>query len=622
MAWKTQTKKRWYRHWLLWTLAILAVAVFFGWRKAKGRYQRWNAGRQVRHGEESIARGDFKHAMLEARSALEVNPMDPAATRIMARGLEGAGAAAMAMTWRSRLDSLVPGDPENLLAWAADSMKAGDLAATERVLGMIDPARQSAVFHGIAAQLSMARRDIPAAEKHWTEAVRMDPKNDQYRLPLAKIQLHSPDSQLRTAATSTLKELGEKKPRNVEAIRILLGEALRHEDWKQADALSASLVSDPSATFAEKLDRLAALRKMDTQDAPGYLTELRKEALTNPNDLYLLFMWMNQHDLALMVSEWARTLPPDVIGVPPTCVAVADAYVRGSEWQRLKEYLDERAWGEWDYMRRAFLARAQERLNEVEMAVQEWQDGISAARSRGDATLRLERMVRLAIGWGWEQRAQEVMWGMAGSPNCPRWMLDALWLIAIENKDTAQLQKLAGILAQADSKSAVFRNNFAFFSLLIRSEDGNPHREAERLFTENPGDASIAVTRALSLSQQGKIADAVALTGSIPAAELKKPQIALYHAIFLTAAGESAKAAEFLAVAQDRKMFPEEKTMLERARLGVAKAAGERDVAEAVKVARAARAARDLEASKAVDAARTARAAQAAQESVQSPARQ
>ena len=55
-------------------------------------------------------------------------------------------------------------------------------------------------------------------------------------------------------------------------------------------------------------------------------------------------------------------------------------------------------------------------------------------------------------------------------------MPDALWLIAIENSDTAQLQKLAGILAKADSKSATLRNNYAFFSLLVHSEDGNPHR--------------------------------------------------------------------------------------------------------------------------------------------------
>jgi hypothetical protein len=356
-------------------------------------------------------------------------------------------------------------------------------------------------------------------------------------------------------------------------------------------------------------------------------------------------MWMNQNNLAMMVSEWSRTLERDIIGVTPVCVAVADAYARSSDWQRLREFLDGGAWGEQEYLRRAFLSRALERLDEPEAGATEWNDGLSAARSRGDSRERLDRMVRLAIGWGWTHRAQEVMWSLAGTPACPRWILDRLWLVAIEKKDAAQLQKLAGVLARVDSKSVIFRNDFAFYSLLIRSDNGNPHGEAEKLFTENPGDQSVLLTRALSLYVQGDPAGAAALTGSLPAEALKRPRTALYHAIFLTAAGESAKASEFVTVAQDWKMFPEEKTMLDRAKTIATKAAGdqeiattakamraakvardleaEKEIAASAKALRAAKAARDLEAEKAVVAARAerlAKAAQAAQEAAQSPA--
>ncbi len=227
--------------------------------------------------------------------------------------------------------------------------------------------------------------------------------------------------------------------------------------------------------------------------------------------------------------------------------------------------------------------------------------GFHAAHRKGGAHRRELEM---------EQRAEQVMWTLAASPGCPRWVLTpsgASW----NRSDTAQLQKLAGILAQADSKSAIVRNRYAFFTLLIRSEAGNPHREAEKLFNENPGNAAIAITRGLSLHQQGKHAEAVAVTGSLPSEELQKPQVALYHAIFLTAAG-SDEAAEFLPVAQEWKMFAEERALLERAQLAVTKAADELSVAEATKAAKASRAARELEADKAVEAARAARAAQSA----------
>jgi hypothetical protein len=573
MSWSIQ-KKRWYHHWLVWAVVVLSVACFLGWPKARAQFRRWNAGRQVHHAEERIAQGDFRQAMLAARSALDANPMDPKATRIMAVALEGGGAAAMAAQWRSRLDSITPGNLENILAWASDSLKGGDVAAAERILAMLKPAPvNDATYHATAAEVAAAKHDSAGTELHWAEAARLDPGDGRYRLRLAILRLGSRSAATHDAAVETLREFSVGTPEKLQALRALLADAANFRDWRRAYEFTNALVAEPGSTFQDKLTRLATLRAMKAAEATGYLTELRNGTLSNPGELYLLLMWMNQHDLALLVADWARTLPQDVTGLPPVCVAVADAYVRSSDWQRLREFLDERTWAEWDYMRRAFLARALERLDEGEQAAQEWKDGISAARSRADARERLERMVRLAIGWGWEQRAQEVMWSMAGSPNCPRWMLDALWLIEIENKDAVKLQKLAGILAQADAKSVEFRNNYAFFSLLVRSDDGNPHREAERLFNENPGNAAIAVTRGLSLCLQGKPTDAAGITGSLPPAELAKPQVALYHAIFLTAAGDTAKAAGFIPVAQGWKMFAEEKSLLDRVKLAAAKVA-------------------------------------------------
>lgn len=613
MAWAQQKHRRWYSHWALWTILILGAGVFLAWPRLKGCYQSWNAGNQVRQAEESLAGRDYKRAVMTARIVLSVDPSNVGATRIVAEALEAIGSPE-AVQWRNRLDSLMPGNVENLLAWAADTMKAGDLEATERVLGMIAPdARETAPWHEINAQLSMAKRDAGTAEKHWAEAVQLDPKQDRYRLLLATLRMRSPDAGLRIDAMAVLTELSEKSPRNVGALRILLDEALRTEDWKKAESLSKSLTEEATVTFGDKLTRLATLRRMNTQDAPGYLVELRNGALSKPEEFYTLLMWMNENQLSMLVSEWVRTLPQDVIGAPPVCVAVADAYVRAGEWKKLRFFLEDHAWGDLDYFRRAFLARALDRLDEPEQSAQEWKDGLAAARSRQDSTMRIERLARVALTWKWEQRAEEVLWLLAGTPGCSRWVLDHLWALSWSRSDTAQLHKLAGALVQADSKSAVLRNHYAFFSLLVRSEQGSPHREAERLFNENPGNAAIAVTRGLSLHLQGNFVGAAAITGSLPPAELAKPQIALYHAIFLTAAGESAKAGEFLTAAQDWKMFPEEKTLLERANQSRANDAGEMEIAEAAKVARAQRAAREAEGDKAVGIARAARAARAAQ---------
>lgn len=637
MAWRSRNKIHWYNHWALWTILVVASVSLLAWPKLKGRYQRWTDARQVRQAEEYVAQGEFKRAILEARGVLQRNPLDIGATEVMAKALEGVGSGALAVPWRSRLDRLRPGNDENLLAWAEDAMKAGDVTGAERILGMLKPgAKANARYNVAAAEVATARRDDELAALHWAEASRMEPKEDLYRLRLAGVRLASKSPDVRAGAVAALKELSAKSARAADAFRVLLADATNSGEWTKAREYADTLVATRGSIFQDKLTRLAVLRQIKSRDATGYLTDLRNEGLQNPPDLYMLLMWMNQHDLALLVADWARTLPRDIVGRPPVCVAVADGYVRSSDWKTLLAFLEENSWAEWEYMRRAFLARATERLADAERSAQEWKDGMAAARGRVDSRDRLERMARLAIGWGWEQRAQEVMWGMAGTPGCPRWMLDALWLIAIENADTAQLQKLAGLLTKADPKSLVFRNNYAFYSLLTRADEGDPHREAERLFNENRGNAAIVLTRALSLYLQGKAADAAVLTGGLSAEEVKNPQAALYHAIFLTAIGESAKAQEFVAGAHGRKMFPEEKTMLERARLEAGKAAEEasiaersrairaakaakeaaeaKELAEAARAARAAKAAMDLEKEKAVEQARAARAAKAAQE--------
>lgn len=613
IKWVKRKKKGLRRLWLLWTLMILAAVSFFGWPHAKAFWHRWSAARQVRRASDFLAQGDFRHALLDAKSALDENPSDAEAVRVIACALEKAGSAEAAAGWRSRLDTLLPGNMENILAWASDAMKSGNVTATERILGMVKPeAQTNAIYHATAAAAAMARRDTAGAEKHWSEAARLDPQEDRYRLSLAILRLGSKDSKLRNESVDILTEISRKPPKSIEALRALLADAKKHRDWPRAEDAANALVADPGATFDDRLKRLAALRAMDSLESVGYLSNLRDETIAKPSDFYTLLMWMNQNNLALMVSEWSRTLPPDILANQPVCVAIADAYARSLEWKRLREYTEDRVWGDLDYIRRAFLARALEHLDDAEGAAQEWKDGIAATISRPDTHECLERMARAAINWGWNQRAEEVMWSLTPNHDCPRWVLEGLWSLCLERSDTVQLQKLSALRMKADPKSTELRDTYAFFSLLIRSEEGNPHAEAEKLFNENPGNASIAVTRGLSLFQKGNFADALKVTGSLPAEELHKPQTALYHAIFLTAAGETEKAAEYLTAGLGGKLFPEEKTLLENAGRLSKKAAEERDIAERSQALRAQKAASDLETEKAVEAARAARAAESA----------
>lgn len=81
----------------------------------------------------------------------------------------------------------------------------------------------------------------------------------------------------------------------------------------------------------------------------------------------------------------------------------------------------------------------------------------------------------------------------------------------------------------------------------------------------------MASTYGLSLCQQGKAGEAVALMTALKAEDLRQPQVALYYAIFLIAAGHPERAEDCLKLSADWPLLPEEKALLDRVRVANAK---------------------------------------------------
>ena len=547
-----------------WCLGFLIVGIAGGvlaWPHAKGRYHRWSAERYVRKGSEALAHGDPRHALLDARTALDHSPLDAGATRIMAKSLEAMGAPE-AEQWREWLDTLQPGDAENVLARAGAALKTGGAEAAEQILVSLDPAaRNSAAYHSVAAAIAMGKRDMASAETHWAEASRLEPEEKRHRLNLASVRLESKTPGVRETALETLQEMRGKPAASIETLRLLLADAIRQREATVARATADALVADQRCTFTDKLARLTTLRQIDDARSGPYLLELRDAAA--PAELYALLIWMNANDLSLMVAEWVRWMSPEIISKPPVCLGVAEAYLRVGDWRKLEDFTSASKWADLDYLRRAFLARAMERLGEEEESSQEWTEAVAAARGRADA---MERLARFALPMKWNKRAEEIMWTLAALPECPRWVVDSLWKDAFQRGETAQLQKLSSVMANKDPKGVASRNNYAFLSLLTRTEEGNPHRIAEALHREHPDNALVSSTYGLSLHQQGKTDEAVAVMSALKPEDLRQPQVALYYAIFLLAAGHAERAEEYLKFSATWTMLPEEKALLDRAR--------------------------------------------------------
>lgn len=578
MSWETIEQRAWYQSKRLWIgLGLSAGLTVLALPHVQRSFREWRGHRYVGRAAAASARGQFDEAILNARAALALNARDLEALRVMAQSLETMQSPA-ALQVRRQIDASAPEDSENLLGMAGDCLKAGDAPGAELALSRIKPAeRGQARYYDAQAGIFLQRGLPDQADQALSEAVKLDPKVDDYRLRQAALRLRSRTPETRAEALQTLDQLSRTSPRRLFALRTLLEDATAHGDTERAQVLAATVAADPTATFAERLVRLTALRMRKGSAFTSYsdleakkelfdvLAETQQAAGTKAGEIADLMNWMNTHDLALMVPDWEAKLPAGVTGKPPVGIVVAEAYAKGSAWPALRKRLEKASWGEAEFLRLAYLARCLEWEKEPG-AEALWSKAVTAAQGKAG---HLELLAKTALGWDWEKRAGEVLWKLAATDRCPRWALDRLWTAAEKAQDSEQLYRVSKLLLHADPKSVPVRNSYIILALLTGHDAESSHQLAASLARENPGDEAVANTYGFSLYKEGKAAEAVRVMDALTPAQLEKPPVALYYGIFLVAAGQEEKAGKYLELGTKATQLPEEKALSEHLRLAL-----------------------------------------------------
>ncbi len=568
MPWTLETfqKKQWYQSIFVWIGVAAVVSLgLIALPRAQRLYHRWSEARRVTRAAEALASGQYQQAIMDAKVVIARNPHNVEATRIIAKSLEAMNAP-QALLVRRRLDSLTSNDVENALAIAAGSWKAGDPIATERALSDVPAAaRDSARYHELAARVAASRQDTAGALEHWQEALRRDPANPDFTVELAATRLKSKLSGDHEAGLQQLERLAPEPATRLAALRALLNDAGTRNEKSRSVELSTALIAESAATFADQLKHLGILRNTLNAGFASYLATLQETSTARPEHLFALLSWMNQHDLALAVPEWAAKLSPESLAIPQIRAVLAAADARASNWIGLKARLENESWAELEFLRLAHLTRALERLGDENGAVAAWANAVAAAQA---SPRQLEVLGKTVLEWGWSRKAEDVLWKLAASEICPRWAADFLWSAARRDADSARLYEAARVILKADPKSIPARNNFVTLSLLTGHDGDSPHQMAADLYQQQPTDPFIATTYGLALYQKGRAEEAVQLLSKYSAEQLHQPLIALYQGIFLAGAGRFAEAQEYLTAAASAPMLPEEKALFTKAQGG------------------------------------------------------
>jgi predicted Zn-dependent protease len=538
---------------------LLAALAGGGWTV----YKRVRQKQMMTRARALIAAKDYAQAGMAIQRALQLNPRDVGAVRMMVEATESLGARD-ALVWRRILAEIEPGVLDNYLGWAKVALQFGQVPMAEQALANVDEAgRQTAGYHDMAGQLALALNDPAKAETEFAKALALEPNNEEFRFNLATAQLQSSDAEASRKAREEIRKLEETPNLHRRAFRVLMQDALRHKDWQTALALARDLQAAPDATFEDGALFLGLLRTLQRPEFRSYLLHLQERAAKNPDHIAALIAWMNRNTLTMVASEWGRTFPDEIRSQPPVAPALAESYANLRDWEKLRALVAEADWKDLDYMRMALHARVLREDGDLPASGSQWANAVKAALGRPEA---LGRLAAFATTARWETETNDLLWKVAQGASNQHWALAELWRRTGAARDTRGMLNVATRILELKPDDSTAQNNVASLSLLLGVNIERATALALAAHKKESANPGYAATYAYALHIQGKTQEALALMRTLPGKLLSNPSYAAYFGIFLAEQGEADEAVKFLVIASSARLLPEELELVAKAR--------------------------------------------------------
>lgn len=540
----------------------IALLIALGWGGHEV-FQRVQERRLMKQARVSFDKKDDRWASIAARRVVELNPKNAEAYRLMADAVERQGSNA-AVDLRRQVAKLRSDSLEDALAFARTALKFGDVATAERALsGFETKAQASAVFHQMEAEIALARKDSATAKTQFTEALRLDPANKNYRLNLAVLQFQSAPESERERAMLELQQFMEDPDLRKTAARALRDGALEQKDGRTGFETAQKLAGFPEADFRDRVSYVHMLRQLNHPDFAVRLLDLQTEAAAEPAKIYELLTWMSTSGQVALAMDWVKRLPPATTAKWPVAGAVAACHGAEKDWGGLEAWCRKTAeWADVDFLRHAALTRALREQSRTLDAEREWNLARKGAGTDGG---RIHALQQKVAEWGWKQDSLDLLWLLTKDTQQQNDALRALFQNYATEGDTANLYRTVLRLSELRPDDPETENNLAQLSLLLNVERPRATRAARKLHEQDPGSAVFASTYAFALYSQGQFADALKAFSSVPAEALRAPAVAAYYGMVLASSGNKSAAREYLEIGKTAPLLPEERALLNRA---------------------------------------------------------
>ena len=548
-------------------LALGALITLWRW-KGETAYLRWTKDQQLDNAERLFRAGRLEESGRTTRRILDtVDPANLRAARLMAQ-IADKYRMRDAVLWRERVAELEPWNSTNLIDWAQSALSFSDYLTAFRALSRYPTnPPPPAYYHDTAATVALGVGDKQQADYHFAQAVRLDPTNPVRQFNLAKVRLFAEAPPQQEEARKSLQRLVANPGTRTEALSLLTEDALGHRQWSEALRHATELAVQTNLSFDQ---RLLYLRTLHASRSPAYtntLTSMQALALKSPDDLVRLLVWLQGSGQTPFAMNWVRSLPPEVRQPSQVGAAVADLYIGLHDWLGLRNWVRSVDWPGYNCVRLAYDAFAAVHLGNKDHSTAEldglWAKAIAAADNNSS---QLELLATIATRWNLPKQAEASLWAVVDSGKGVESALLSLQRNYLIKDDTLGQFRVAKSFHTLKPSDASALNNLIYLGLLLGVDDTNLQRLADQLHTLSPKNPIHVSTYAFALLRRGEPQAAVDLMNSLDPSELRRPGMAALMGVFLAKTGDSVRAREYLKVAGETKLLPEETKLVNEAR--------------------------------------------------------
>jgi len=533
-----------------------------GWYGRKA-YKRATERRAIAEASRCLAKKDGRNAVLCLQRALQVNPISLPAGEMMADMLESAGLPA-ALGWRIRNAQLEPVNMTNRLAWAETAIKLRDFkSATNALAGLDEKSKGTARYHKLSGALAWGLGKNGEAEKHYREALRLEPGNLTIVMNLDTIGLASTNSEVASAARLSLEQVATNSEFRVVALRYLAADASVRKLYSQAMNYTAEIVRDPAATVGDRIDYLQLLRLANGTNFTPWLASLKQEATRSSAEAFALGKWMAMTENPTNALRWLQSLPQPIQTNQPVPLIIADCHIALKDWKGLLALVQKQDWGEVNCFRLALESLGERSLGQDSVSQTTWRKALHLSTHRLD---RLSRLAQVTAGWGWDVQNTEVLNEIISQFPREKWAAEQLVNKLYAAGNTRGLGDFFAKSYAADPSDARLKNNLANVFLLRKADLDKAYRLAREAYDSSPENPFFISTYAYSLLVQNKQNEALKVVSSLKPEYLKIPSVAAYYGVVQAESGHRDAAKAPLERAAAAKLLPEEKEIVRLAR--------------------------------------------------------